>query len=90
MNDLFSSNGISVTDFLDATVYFLGAMLGFFILRHKKRNWLKNALLIMFVVYWIMTLASPKPVEVKVLATLFMLSIVVIRFLVARREKIVS
>jgi hypothetical protein len=86
MNDLFSSNGISVTDFVDATVYFLGAMLGFFVLRDKKRNWLKHALLIMFVVYWIMTLASTKPLEVKMLATLFMVSIVAIRFLVSRRR----
>jgi hypothetical protein len=86
MNDLFSSNGISVTNFVDATVYFLGAMLGFFALKDKKRNWLKHALLIMFVVYWIMTLASPKPLEVKMLATLFMVSIVAITFLVSKRR----
>ena len=86
MNDLFSSNGISVTDFLDAAVYFLGAMLGFFFLRDNKRNWLKHALQIMFVVYWIMTLASPKPLEVKMLSTLFMVSIVAITFLVSKRR----
>ncbi len=90
MKELFSSNGISVTDFVEATVYFIGAMLPFFFLRDKKRNWLKLALLIMFVVYWIMTLASPKPLEVKMLATLFMLSIVAIRFLVSRRRDSVS
>ncbi|MFY9555882.1 MAG: hypothetical protein WAV20_18810 [Blastocatellia bacterium] len=90
MKDLFSSDGISVGEFVEATVYFLGAMLAFFVVKDRKRNWLKYALLIMFVVYWLMTLASPKPLEVKMLATLFMVSTVVIAFLVSRRGNMVS
>lgn len=90
MKDLFASNGISMWEFVEATVYFLGTMLAFFLLKNKKLNWLKLAFFGIFVIYWIRTLISPKPLEVKLLATLFMLSIVVIKFLVARREKMVS
>lgn len=90
MKNLFASDGISMWEFVEATVYFLGAMLAFFLLKDKKLNWLKLAFFVMFVIYWVRALISPKPLEVKLLATLLMLSIVVIRFLVARRGKMVS
>ena len=80
-------NGVPMLDFLESAVFFLGTMLSFLLLKDKRQRWLDITLLGAFVFHWVITVASNKSLEAKLLATLFMISVVVIRFLVTRKRR---
>jgi hypothetical protein len=78
--------GISILDFLGSAVFFLGTMLAFLLLKNRYR-WLDTTFLGAFVLHWIVVLLSNKQIEAKFLATLLMISVVVIRVLVTKKRR---
>lgn len=80
-------SGALVVDFVESAAFFLGTIVAFLFLKDKRQRWLDICFLGAFVFHWIVTLVSDKSLEAKLLATLFMISVAVIRFLVTRKRK---
>ncbi|MBV9923599.1 MAG: hypothetical protein JOZ96_01055 [Acidobacteria bacterium] len=87
MQDLFAGSGIAAGDFLSLSLYFLMTMTAFFLLKeakHRRLNWL---FLAAFVFYWLLIVASVRPLETKVFATLLLGSIALIELAVSKRRR---
>jgi hypothetical protein len=87
MKDLFSGSGISLTDFLALSLYFLMTMTAFFALKEARHKWLNYLFLIAFVFHWFIIIVSGKPLETIIFATLLLASIAVIEILVTKKRR---
>lgn len=88
MQDIFSGSGISASDFLALSLYFLMTMTAFFLLKEARHRTLNLLFLAAFVFYWLIILASGRPSETKMFATLLLGSIAVIELVVSKRRKL--
>lgn len=87
MKDLFSGSGISLTDFLSFSFYFLMTIIAFFALKEARRKWLNYLFIMAFVFHWFIIIMSGKPLETMIFATLLLTSIAVIEILVTKKRK---
>lgn len=87
MQELFAGSGISASDFLALSLYFLMTMTAFFTLKGARHRTLNLLLVAAFVFYWIVIAASGRPPETKIFATLLLVSIAVIELVVSKRRR---
>ena len=87
MKEILPGSGISLTDFVTLSTYFLMTMTAFFTLRERRHRWINGLFLLVFGVAWLVVVASDRPLGAKVFATLLLISISTVEVLFAKRRR---
>lgn len=80
-------NRTAVLELMLTVGLFLNSMIIFLFLKNKRYGWLDLSALITFVVYWLLLLVFGESFKGKVLASLYLLTIAIMRFVIARKRE---
>lgn len=82
-------NGITLLDFLWLSTLFVTTLLTYF-QSGKKFSWGHNLLLGVQVGNWLLYMLFPKPMETRILATLLIISIIMVEGITQRKSRLAS
>jgi len=87
MDRVFTEPGISVLDFIYISALFLSTMLNLFASRNKKHSRLRYLSLLIFVLQWALIVLFREGLPVKLLATLMLMTILIVAVVLSRRRE---